>query len=63
MFLLFQVYPDGCTNYYGPHPVECLVTMWISANCVQQGYKYPEKLSKIRLKQLDTWNIRSRFLF
>lgn len=56
--LFFLVYPENCTKYYGPHPVDCLITMWRTATCLQEGYKYPQKLSSTRLNELDAWNIR-----
>lgn len=55
---VISVYPQNCTKFYGPHQLDCLVTIWINATCVVEGYKYPRKLSTSRLNELDTWNIR-----
>lgn len=60
MFL--SVYPDFCENYYGPHPTECLETMWNSSKCLPQGYLYPDKLDSNQHSKLDATNIRLKFL-
>lgn len=55
-------YPNNCTYYYGPHPVECLVTIWLSVNCLPDGYKYPLKLNDTELDILDNMNLRYKIL-
>ncbi|XP_077971341.1 uncharacterized protein LOC144425697 [Styela clava] len=57
-FCLGIVYPANCTNYYGPHSVECLKTMWLTAKCLEEGSKYPEKIDDTDLDRLDQLNIR-----
>lgn len=53
-----SAFPVGCKEYYGPHSMQCLVSLWINATCLPDGYKYPEKLTVGRLNELDTWNMR-----
>nr|XP_039270636.1 uncharacterized protein LOC120345307 [Styela clava] len=52
------VYPDGCLKYYGPHPLDCLVTMWYTASCLFVGTFHPSKLNMTMLKWFDNLNIR-----
>ncbi|XP_077971333.1 uncharacterized protein LOC120346548 [Styela clava] len=52
-------YPTHCSKYYGPHSMECLNTMWISAQCLAEGTKYPEKLSSAEKQRLDDMDIRA----
>lgn len=56
-------YPDNCTNYYGPHPVDCLVTIWLTANCLSAGHKYPYNLTLGELEVLDNMNLRYETYF
>lgn len=63
IFVVVVVYPVNCTKYYGPHPVDCLVTIWHGATCLRQGYKYPKKLSTERMLEIDQWNIRYTNIF
>lgn len=60
---LILVYPQNCTRYYGPHSIDCLITMWRTATCLQEGYKFPDKLTSVRLDELDAQNIRFVMLF
>nr|XP_039272245.1 uncharacterized protein LOC120346544 [Styela clava] len=52
-------YPEGCVNYYGPHPMECLITIWKSFECLELGTRFPEKLSESELERIDNLNIRN----
>nr|XP_039272238.1 uncharacterized protein LOC120346537 [Styela clava] len=61
-FCLGIVYPNGCTNYYGHHPIECLKTIWLSAKCLQEGIKYPDKRESSDIARLDILNIREVIL-
>ncbi|XP_039272238.2 uncharacterized protein LOC120346537 [Styela clava] len=61
-FCLGIAYPNGCTNYYGPHPIECLKTIWLSAKCLQEGIKYPDKRESSDIARLDILNIREVIL-
>nr|XP_039272236.1 uncharacterized protein LOC120346535 [Styela clava] len=58
-YCLGVVYPSNCTNYYGPHDVECLITIWMSVSCLPEGYKYPEKLTTDQHEDLDVMNLRN----
>nr|XP_039272246.1 uncharacterized protein LOC120346545 [Styela clava] len=51
-------YPEGCVNYYGPHPMECLITIWKSFECLELGSRFPEKLPRSELQRIDNLNIR-----
>nr|XP_039272237.1 uncharacterized protein LOC120346536 [Styela clava] len=61
-FCLGIVYPANCTNYYGPHSIDCLKTIWLSAKCLEEGIKYPEKRDSADLARLDDLNIREMIL-
>lgn len=60
MYVIFYnvEYPEDCDNYYGPHSMECLKTMWNESKCVVEGYQYPQNLSTEELQTLDILNIR-----
>lgn len=55
--MCFLVYPKGCENYYGPHSIECLKTMWNSSRCLSKGTEYPDKLASDDLEELDSLSI------
>ncbi|XP_077971340.1 uncharacterized protein LOC144425696 [Styela clava] len=59
---MFVVYPANCTNYYGPHSIDCLKTIWLSAECLEEGSKYPSKRDSSDLERLDALNIREVIL-
>lgn len=51
-------YPANCTMYYGPHSTDCLVTIWLGAKCLREGYKYPHNLTSSEHENLDAMNLR-----
>ena len=53
-----EEYPENCTKYYGPHPFECLETMWEDVNCLHEGTKYPFKLTSSEKNDFDEMNLR-----
>ena len=54
----FTEYPLGCEKYYGPHPLECLETIWDSVKCLVEGNKHPSKLTNQEHEILDNKNLR-----
>ena len=58
----FTVYPEHCENYYGPHSVECLETMWYSAQCLVKGSELPRNLTTEQHAELDSKDLRFVFL-
>ncbi|XP_077971809.1 uncharacterized protein LOC144425906 [Styela clava] len=51
-------YPLHCTKYYGPHPLDCLITIWDSARCLIEGHKHPNKISDEELDRHNNMNLR-----
>lgn len=58
MNLCFAEFLDNCTNYYGPHSVDCLITIWESLGCLSLGSAYPPKLLQADFDDLSTKNLR-----
>lgn len=58
MYFGISEYPEHCIRYYGPHPVECLVTIWDSLECLIEGIHHPSKLGTDELLRIDDLNIR-----
>ncbi|XP_077971339.1 uncharacterized protein LOC120346538 [Styela clava] len=61
-YCLGLVYPDECTNYYGPHPVDCLKTIWFSVKCLVEGTWFPEKRDASEIARLGDLDIRELIL-
>nr|XP_026695983.1 uncharacterized protein LOC108950895 isoform X20 [Ciona intestinalis] len=53
------VYPENCDSYYGPHSIECLITIWEEVDCMAEGYRYPNNLTIIDTHVLEFMNLRS----
>jgi len=51
------VFPSGCENYYGPHSIACLVTMWEEIGCLDEGEAHPNKLKPEDLMRLNLKNL------
>ncbi|XP_078487506.1 uncharacterized protein LOC113474342 isoform X2 [Ciona intestinalis] len=45
-------YHENCATYYGPHAMECLISMWDKVGCKVDGEKYPPKLEEFELEPL-----------
>lgn len=55
---IILVYPGDCKNYYGPHSMECLKSIWNSSRCLPEGSAFPEKLTTDQHTDLDSQDIR-----
>uniref|UniRef100_UPI000EF458B6 uncharacterized protein LOC113475491 n=1 Tax=Ciona intestinalis TaxID=7719 RepID=UPI000EF458B6 len=49
-------FPKNC-DYYGPHSVECLTTIWESKGCLSEGTKAPVKLNAAEKEDLHFLNL------
>ena len=63
LFLFYEVLislalPSGCRNIIGPHPTECLLTLYKNAGCIREGLANPITLSYARLKELKSSNLK-----
>ena len=58
-YIMFtSAFSDGCESYHGPHPAKCLVSMWKSAGCVEEGYLYPRNLTESHVEKLNNLNLQ-----
>ena len=46
--LLFSEFPTGCTDYTGPHELECYQTAWKKQGCTDNGGLYPIDQDRIQ---------------
>ena len=52
-------FPRDCTTYKGPHNTACLNTIWLTADCLAEGDKYPGTfLPPSRANYLNKFNLR-----
>ena len=52
------VFPHGCLSYYGPHQLNCLVTIWHESGCVSQGSYAPEFANPDVIAKYNRMDIR-----
>uniref|UniRef100_F6R884 Uncharacterized protein n=1 Tax=Ciona intestinalis TaxID=7719 RepID=F6R884_CIOIN len=50
--------PDNCDSYYGPHNLECLITIWEEVDCKVMGWRYPGNLTVSDADTLRSSNLR-----
>ncbi|XP_078487489.1 uncharacterized protein LOC100175212 isoform X3 [Ciona intestinalis] len=50
--------PDNCVSYYGPHNLECLITIWEEVDCKVMGWRYPGNLTVSDADALRSSNLR-----
>jgi len=50
-------FPAGCVFFKGPHPLECLETVWRDSDCLEEGWKAPANLKTPEMDALDLLNI------
>ena len=39
--LFCSVFPDGCTDFQGPHTVICKASVWLEGGCLERGQGFP----------------------
>ena len=54
---MLLVLPPNCHSIYGPHTIECLLTLWSDVGCLEAGNKSPYNLSETELENLDALTI------
>jgi len=57
-YLLFTVFPFGCTTYEGPNDIECYKIQWLDVGCFQSGAKWPDNLTWSELADYNNMNLR-----
>ena len=45
----FPALPEGCSSFIGPHSTQCLATVWLKAGCIEEGNRFPTKLTPAEL--------------
>ncbi|XP_078486601.1 uncharacterized protein LOC144745010 isoform X3 [Ciona intestinalis] len=53
------VFPDNCTSFYGPHSIECLITIWEEVDCKVKGYRHPGNLTTADVDALKNSALRN----
>ena len=38
---MLSVFPDNCTNFYGPHSLSCIQNVWEQTECLKEGINHP----------------------
>nr|XP_026693802.1 uncharacterized protein LOC113474930 [Ciona intestinalis] len=51
------VFPENCVSYYGPHSIDCLITIWEEVDCKVKGYRYPSILTTSDAQALKSLNL------
>ena len=57
-FFMFLGFPEYCSNYYGPHSLDCLRSIWKKVGCSLFGLEEPGKLDLENIKLLQSMNLR-----
>ena len=55
---LFLEFPLGCSQYEGPHRIECYITIWNDVGCNSYGWSFPNNLTRKELASYKNLNIR-----
>ena len=61
LFYIYPGFPEHCSQYEGPHSVECLNELWLDAGCLKTAPRYPSTLQRRdpdEVESLRKWNLR-----
>ena len=56
--IFFVVFPSGCTNFEGPHSLQCLQSVWVNVGCFEEGIGYPKSLESLEINGYDRLNLK-----
>jgi len=49
--------PSNC-GYMGPHSVQCLTQLWLSAGCIARGEQHPSMIDAAERRRFDGMTVR-----
>ena len=55
---LFLEFPMNCLAFWGPHTLECLLSIWRDSGCLEEGELFPLKLSEEDLESYFKLNLK-----
>ena len=54
---MILVLPDECAFYRGPHSITCQLVLWSRSQCSEEGWKFPENVTKAQNASSNMLNI------
>ena len=51
-------FPSGCVYYEGPHPLECMDSVWQMVGCIDVGSKRPQDLPSFEFLALSRMTLK-----